>query len=128
MGLGLGLANPSPNWLLKAARAAPKEGEVRALLGEAYARSGDHEEAQAAFKSALELSKKKGKKKARVALGRALFMDPRPGKRAVGGQMLTAILHEDMEDEAALQAYGEACIELGQSEDALKVRCEVGFS
>ena len=107
--------------MLKAARAAPKESEVRALLGEAYAQSGEHEEAQAAFEIALELSKKKGKKKARVALGRALFMDPRPGKRAVGGQMLTAILHEDMEDEAALQAYGEACIELNQAEDALKV-------
>ena len=41
---------------------------------------------------------------ARVALGRALFMDPRPGKRAAGGQMLTSILHEDMEDDLALQA------------------------
>ena len=39
-----------------------------------------------------------------MALGRALFMDPRPGKRAAGGQMLTAILHEDMEDDLALQA------------------------
>ena len=114
--------------MLKAARAAPKDSEVRALLGEAYALSGEHEEAQAAFEVALEVSKKKGKKKARVALGRALFMDPRPGKRAVGGQMLTAILHEDMEDEAALQAYGEACIELNQAEDALKVRSKLGVS
>ena len=55
-------------------------------------------------------------------------MDPRPGKRAVGGQMLTALLHEDMEDEAALQAYGEACIELNQAEDALKVRSKLGAS
>ena len=33
--------------------------------------------------------------------------------------MLTAILHEDMEDEAALQAYGEACVELGQARTRL---------
>ena len=56
-----GRADSAVDWLLKAARAAPKEGEVHALLGEAYALSGEHEEAQAAFESALELSKKIGR-------------------------------------------------------------------
>ena len=60
-------ADPAVGWLLKASRAAPKDAEVRGLLGEAYALQGEHEEAQDAFEIALELTKKKGKKKARGA-------------------------------------------------------------
>ena len=45
----------------------------------------------------------------------------RGGDRGKGGKLLTQLLQEDMDDPAALEAYGEAALELGQVDDALKI-------
>lgn len=108
-------------WLLKAAQLSPNDAEVRRLLAKAHSAAGDHEEALEAAEMAAEVATKAQRKRMQIALGRTLFFDPRPGKRQQGGQLLTTLLHQDMEDDAALYAYGEACLELGQPDDALKI-------
>ena len=55
-------------------------------------------------------------KKIQLQLGSTLFHG---GERNTGAKLLTQLLQEDMDDQAALQAYGEAALELGQVRDAL---------
>ena len=60
----------------------------------------------------------KKKKTCELKLGLTLF---RHGARQEGGGLIQSILQRDMEDQEALQAYGEAALALGQTEDALKI-------
>ena len=55
---------------------------------------------------------------AQLRLGRTLF---RAGERQAGGGLVQQLLNQHMEDPLALHAYGELALELGQTEDALKV-------
>lgn len=108
-------------YLEKAEGLAPKNVDVQLQLAEAHRQSNDAEEAVSAMRHALELvpaAKKKKKKSVSIALGSLLF---RVGKRSEGGGLLTSLLQQDMDDEEALQAYGECALELGQCEDALKI-------
>ena len=91
-------------WLLKAAQLSPKDAEVRQLLARAHTAAGDHDEAMETAEMAAEVATKAQRKRMQIALGRTLFFDPRPGKRQQGGQLLTTLLHQDMEDDAALHA------------------------
>ena len=58
------------------------------------------------------------KLRAQLRLGRTLF---RAGERQAGGGLVQQLLNQHMEDPLALHAYGELALELGQTEDALKV-------
>jgi tetratricopeptide (TPR) repeat protein len=107
-------------WLERAAAAAKMDAPVRLSLNEAHEAAGNLEEAVAAAQEAVKVAKEgtPTKLKAQLRLGRTLF---RAGERQAGGGLVQQLLNQHMEDPLALHAYGELALELGQTEDALKV-------
>jgi len=121
------------HWLQRAVREDPASEEAAVALARSHLAAGEGEEAAAAVRAALERcgsgagGKAGGKAAAKVAakarrlkieLGRTLF---KAGARQEGGALLTSILQQDMEQADALLPYGEACVALGQHDDALKI-------
>mmetsp|Transcript_18834 Transcript_18834/g.31491 ORF Transcript_18834/g.31491 Transcript_18834/m.31491 type:complete len:731 (+) Transcript_18834:36-2228(+) len=106
--------------LQKAVDAEPRNLSGRLLLAQACADMGENGDAVEVLEEALEMTKvgSKAHKKVQLQLGRTLF---KGGDRNRGGNLLTEILKADMDDAEAQQAYGEACIELEQIDNALKI-------
>ena len=108
-------------WLGLAAKAAPKDVETRLKLSEAHVLVDDQEEAVEALREALALvpsTRPKKRRSVEIALGLRLF---KAGMRKEGGGMLQKLLAADQEDQEVLLAYGQAALDLGQTEDALKI-------
>ena len=117
-----GRSESAQRWLRVASRCAPQDIETKLQMAEAHLLAEDEgDDAINCLRSALALvpsSKPKRRKTVELRLGLTLF---KLGHRQEGGSTLTRILQADMEDQEAHQAYGEAALGLGQTEDALKI-------
>lgn len=106
-------------FLERAERAAPTEPQVQLALADCLEAQGEYQEAVERIQAALRLvpenkeSKKVTKQRKRISikLGKMFFEH---GDRKTGGQVLTQLLQEDMDDPDALLGYGEAALALGQ--------------
>ena len=108
--------------LERSLEARPKGSAAARLVARAHEALGHYDAAQEVLQDALDAPfgapSAKEKKKLEVALGQSLFWG---GRRAEGGALLTKLVQADMSDQEALLAYGSAALELGQTEDAMKI-------
>ena len=103
-----------------ACRLLPDSREARLALSEAHSRMGDFVAASAVLHDALKAigdTAGEGAAEVRASLGLMLFQS---GERQRGLTLLMELLQHDAEDQEALSAYGEVCLELGQMDEALQ--------
>mmetsp|Transcript_11549 Transcript_11549/g.24756 ORF Transcript_11549/g.24756 Transcript_11549/m.24756 type:complete len:749 (-) Transcript_11549:834-3080(-) len=118
--LSAGRPEAAVPFLRRAIATEPRHLATRLTLANALCAADEWADAISELEDALRLTAdgSKAYKRVNVELGRALF---KSGQQSKGGAILMAALKQDMEDPLTLRAYGEACIALGQTSDAMQI-------